>query len=113
MGPPRVFRRRYELTILSCIAVLLHRKLVSRAEIRCGNVATDLMARLGAAMERRLLRFANATEFPRTARVEDAAAGRVDGARNLAHQARARLDLLAEAQVRRQQGGRVRMMGPG
>src|ERR1700689_4011134 len=111
MGPPRVLGRRHGPTILSCIAVLLHRRLVT--EIRCGNVATDLMARLGTAMERRLFPFAYATELARTARVEDAAVRHMDGARNLPDQARAQLDLLAQAQVRREQGGRIRMMGPG
>src|SRR5215470_6767239 len=52
-------------------------------QIRDRNVAADLVARLGAGMQGRLQLLANRSEFARAARMEDAAAGRTHGARDL------------------------------
>src|SRR5579859_7975891 len=83
---------------------------VCTAEIYHGNMATDLMAWLGAGMERGLLLLANGTQFAGTARVEDAAVRYMDGAGDLALQVHALLDLVTEGRDRGEQGRGIGMM---
>jgi hypothetical protein len=85
---------------------------VCSAEICRGNMATNLMAWLGAGMERGLLLLANGTQFAGTTRVEDAAVRHMDGAGDLALQVHTLLDLATEARDCGEQSRRIGMMGP-
>src|SRR5258708_39296886 len=69
---------------------------VCSAEICRGNMATNLMAWLGAGVERGLLLLANGTQFAGTTRVEDAAVWPTDGAGDPALHAYTLLDLSTE-----------------
>src|SRR5882762_10625901 len=110
--------------ILSCIAVVVHLKPrlswppsalgpLRPTKIQRGNMAADLMARLGAWMERGFSLLAYGTQFAGTTRVKDTAPRHLDGARNLAPQAHARLGLVAEARDCGEQSGCIGMMGSG
>src|SRR5882672_6870616 len=85
---------------------------VCKAEIRRGNMATDVMAWFGAGMERGLLLLANGTQFARTTRVEDTAVWHMNGAGDLALQAYTLLDLVTQAWGCGEQCRRIGMMGP-
>src|ERR1700674_1562102 len=80
-------------------------------KIRRANMAADLMARLGAGMERWLLLLANGAQFARATRVEHATAWHIDGAGNLALQADTLLYSVPQAWHCREQSRCIGVMG--
>ena len=79
-------------------------------QFRHRYMAANLMPRLCARQKRRFLRAADFSKLARAARVEDAAAGRMDGAGNLSLQPHAFRGLSIDRRDRRQQGFGIGVM---